>query len=108
MDSILTDSNYKPDEFNPLAISKNISRQFKFKRLEVNITQSELASKSGVSLGSIKRFETKAEISLKNLLMLALVVGSTEGFLQLFKEKNYTRIEDVISSGKVKSRKRAR
>ena len=108
MDTILTDNNYKPDEFNPLALSKSISRQFKQKRLEENITQSGLASKSGVSLGSIKRFEAKAEISLKNLLMIALVVGSTDEFLQLFTRKKYKSIEDVISSGKVKTRKRAR
>lgn len=70
MDTIFTDNNYKPDEFNPLALSKIISRQFKQKRLEVNITQSGLATKSGVSLGSIKRYEAKAEILLKNLLMI--------------------------------------
>ena len=108
MDTILTDNSYKPDEFNPVAISKRISKQFKMKRLEANITQQELALKSGVSLGSIKRFETKAEISLKNLLMIALVVGSTDEFLQLFTRKDYKSIEDVISSGKVKNRKRAR
>ena len=108
MDTILTDNAYLPDEFNPLAILKSISRQFRLKRLEVNITQSELASKSGVSLGSIKRFETKAEISLKNLVMIALAVGSTEEFLQLFSRKDYKSIEDVISAGKVKTRKRAR
>jgi transcriptional regulator with XRE-family HTH domain len=108
MDTILTDNAYMPDEFNPLAILKSISRQFRLKRLEVNITQSELASKSGVSLGSIKRFETKSEISLKNLVMIALVLGSTEEFLQLFTRKDYKSIEDVISAGKVKTRKRAR
>jgi transcriptional regulator with XRE-family HTH domain len=108
MDTILTDNNFKPDEFNPVAIAKSICKQFKFKRLELNITQSELASKSGVSLGSIKRFETTAEISLKNLLMIALVVGSSDEFLQLFTRKNYKSIEEVISSGKVKTRKRAR
>lgn len=108
MDTILTDNSYKPDEFNPLAISKGISIQFKLKRLELNITQSELACKSGVSLGSIKRFETKAEISLRHLIMIALVVGSTDEFIHLFKRKNYKNIEEVISSGKVKTRKRAR
>lgn len=108
MDTILTDNNYKPDEYNPVAISKSISKQFKLKRLELNITQFELASKSGVSLGSVKRFETKTEISLKHLIMIALVVGSTDEFLNLFTRKNYKSIEDVISSGKVKTRKRAR
>lgn len=108
MDTILTDNTYTPDEYNPVAIAKSISKQFKSMRLAQNITQAELALKSGVSLGSIKRFETTSEISLKNLLMIAIVVGSTDEFLQLFARKNYKSIEDVISSGKVKTRKRAR
>lgn len=108
MDTILADNNFKPDEFNPVAIAKNICKQFKLKRLELNITQAELASRSGVSLGSVKRFETTSEISLKNLLMIALVVGSSDEFLPLFTRKNYKSIEEVISSGKVKTRKRAR
>jgi transcriptional regulator with XRE-family HTH domain len=108
MDTILTDKIYEPDDFNPVAISKGISKRFKSKRLELNITQSELATKSGVSLGSIKRFETKSEISLSHLIMIALVVGSTEEFTSLFDRKTYKSIEDVILSGKVKTRKRAR
>lgn len=108
MDTILTDNTYTPDMYNPVAIAKSISKQLKSMRLAQNITQSDLALKSGVSLGSIKRFETTAEISLKNLLMIAIVVGSTDEFLQLFSGKNYKSIEDVIASGKVKTRKRAR
>jgi len=108
MDTILTDNSYKPDDFNTAAISKSISNRFKSKRLALNITQSELALKSGVSLGSIKRFEITAEISLRHLIMIALVVGSTEEFTTLFAGKNYKSIEDVIASGKVKTRKRAR
>ena len=108
MDNILADKTFIPDDFNPVAISNRISKQFKSLRLDLNMTQSELATKSGVSLGSIKRFETKSEISLRHLIMIALTVGMTDGFLNLFSGKNYKSIEDVISKGKINSRKRAR
>ena len=51
----------------PKSIMQNLKDKFKQKRLSLNLTQEGLSNKSGVSLGSIKRFETSGEISnLKN------------------------------------------
>ncbi len=47
-------------------------------------SQQELATRSGVSLGSIKRFERTGKISLSALLDIALVLGRLEDFLALF------------------------
>ena len=50
-------------------------------------TQQELARRSGVSLGSLgslKRFEQQAKISLDNLLALAHVLGRLQDFNSLF------------------------
>jgi transcriptional regulator with XRE-family HTH domain len=44
------------------------------KRLDKNPTQEGLAKRSGVSLGSLKRFESSGHISLESLLKLALVL----------------------------------
>ena len=38
-------------------VMQEIAERAKFKRLEQNLTQEGLALRSGVSLGSIKRFE---------------------------------------------------
>jgi len=51
---------------------------------ELNLTQAALASRSGVSLGTLKRFERYGEISLKNLLLLAVALKSTDGFPHSF------------------------
>lgn len=108
MDNILSDNINLFDDFNPASIAIRIARQFRERRLELNLPRELLAKQSGVSAGSIKRFETTGEISLKSLLQLALVIGYTDEFLQLFARKQYASIEEVVAARKVKTRKRAR
>jgi transcriptional regulator with XRE-family HTH domain len=50
------------------------------RRREGKISQAELAMRSGVSLGSIKRFEGSGEISLISLLRIAAVLGYETDF----------------------------
>jgi len=92
---------------NPKALALQIVINAKTRRLELNLTQEELAQKSGVSLGSVKRFESKHEISLKHLLLIAVVLNSTEDFKNLFLQKQYRSIDEVVVKKEMK-RKRAR
>lgn len=59
--------------------------RFKKRRKEAGLTQKELASRSGVSYGSIRRFELSGDISFASLLKLASVVGCLSDFNELFK-----------------------
>ncbi len=108
MANILDDNEFLLNNFNPKAIAEKISNNFKKRRLQLNITQNKLAQKSGVSLGSVKRFETKSEISLKHLLMLALVLDSSDDFLNLFTKTTFENIEEVKEVIAKKQRIRAR
>ena len=63
---------------------QEIAIRAKGKRLEQNLTQEGLALRSGVSLGSIKRFERNGEISLKSLIDIALALGCLEDLDALF------------------------
>lgn len=54
------------------------------RRLLLGWSQADLAARSGVSLGSLKRFETSGEISLTSLLAIAEAMAVLEGFLSLF------------------------
>ncbi len=72
------------------------------------MSQKSLSEKSGVSLGSIKRFENSGEIFLKHILKLALVLDALDEFHNLFPEKEYNSIDDIIKSRKQKERKRGR
>ncbi len=65
-------------------------------RKRKKITQKELAIRSGVSLGSVKRFEQCGEISLQSFTKLAIALG-VEGELEsLFDEVPFASIEEVI------------
>lgn len=88
-------------------LAKDISKRAKQKRIQLNLTQQELSERSGVSFGSVKRFEQKGEISLKHLLQIAIVLRSAGEFESLFKEQRYQSIEDVIREKSKTERKRA-
>jgi transcriptional regulator with XRE-family HTH domain len=63
-----------------------IAAKAKAQRLSLDISQRELAGRSGVSLGSVKLFEKSGLISLKSLLEIALVLGRLPDFDNLFAE----------------------
>ena len=60
----------------------------------------KFAEISGVSLGSLKRFESTGEISLISLLKLAIVLDCAEEFEQLFVKEHIMSIQEIID-GKV-------
>lgn len=91
----------------PGELAQDISKKAKQKRIDLNITQRELAERSGVSFGSVKRFEQKGEISLKHLLQIAIVLRSAGDFESLFSKQRYQSIDDVIQEKSKKERKRA-
>jgi transcriptional regulator with XRE-family HTH domain len=93
---------------SPVEIGRGISLRARTRRLELNLTQAALASRSGVSLGTLKRFERYGEISLKNLLLLAVALKSTDGFSSLFSSRNYSTFEEAVSQAAPKKRKRGR
>ena len=66
-------------------------------RKRKKLSQKALAAKSGLSLGSLKRFEQKGEISLQAFTKLAIALG-VEGELEtLFGEVPFGSIEEVIN-----------
>ena len=57
-------------------------------RKKIGYSQQELADRSGVSLGSIKRFERTGLISLESLLKLAHVLNRLEDFDKVLENQN--------------------
>lgn len=87
----------------PTELRQELAARAKERRLALNFSQQELAERSGVSLGSVKRFETSGLISLSSLLEIALVLGCINGFDALFAAK-----EDSRSLFKPEPKKRKR
>jgi transcriptional regulator with XRE-family HTH domain len=108
MVNILSANEFVVDDFNPEAIMKKVAERLKRSRLELNLSQAALAAKSGVSWGSLKRFEHTGEISLRNLVLLAVALDSTEEFGLLFGKQQYQSIDELITKTKAKTAKRGR
>jgi transcriptional regulator with XRE-family HTH domain len=83
---------------NILSIKEGLVNRVRQRRREGKISQAALAEKSGVSLGSVKRFEGSGDISLSSLLRIAVVLGYEADFDNLFVRVNYQSIEDVINA----------
>lgn len=64
------------------------------------ISQEELSARSGVSYGSIKRFEATGMISLLSLTKIAIALDCSDEIRRMFSAIPYTSIEEVIHENK--------
>ena len=86
--------------FNPKTpndIAKELVEKIKQHRKKLKISQAQLATKSGVSLGSIKRFESKYEISLNSFIKILIALNLEQDLENLFTQKSYNSIDEVIN-----------
>jgi len=81
-------------------INKELSNRVRNIRKRRKISQEELSQKSGVSYGSIKRFENTGMISLLSLTRIAMALGCAEEIKKIFTEIPYNSIEEVINENK--------
>jgi len=92
----------------PGEMQKVIASRARDLRLELNLSQQSLSEKSGVSYGSLKKFEQTGQISLESLLKLALILGCMDDFKALFAvitAEKALSLDDLLENGK---RKRGR
>lgn len=83
----------------PYDILQETAQKHKATRKRLKLSQAELASRSGVSLGSIKRFEQTGKISFESLLKLAHLLGRLSDFEKLFAPiEDLARIKKLFSS----------
>lgn len=71
----------------PYQIAKELASRHRGLRKQLKLSQAELADRSGVSLGSLKRFESTGQISLESLLKLAHLLDRLNDFEPLFQPK---------------------
>ena len=68
----------------PQEIMREIADRAQARRLALRLTQIGLARRSGVSLGSVKRFEHTGKIAIESLLKIALVLDGLNEFENFF------------------------
>lgn len=69
---------------NAKEIGLEIARQFAARRRSMKMSQYRVAKETGVSLGSLKRFELTGEISLTSLTKLAIFMKEEENLRKIF------------------------
>ena len=78
-------------------INNDIAQKIVRLRKRKKITQKQIAARSGVSLGSLKRFEQSGEISLQSLTKIAIALDVENELEDLFNNVPFASIEEVIN-----------
>ncbi|MDE7444425.1 MAG: helix-turn-helix domain-containing protein [Lachnospiraceae bacterium] len=73
-----------------------IAERVRMIRRRRKISQKKLSELSGVSLGSVKRFEQSGEISFLSLIKIATALGLNNELEHLFEDVPPLSIEEII------------
>ncbi len=82
---------------SPKEINITIAKRIRTIRKRRKISQAELSKKSGVSLGSVKRFEQSGDISLISLTKIAIALDISNELEDLFVDVKPLSIEEVLN-----------
>ena len=63
-------------------------------------SQEQLATKAGVSLGSLRRFEQTGRIAFESLVSISFALGCQSELDGLFSKPAYSSIQEVIRDAK--------
>lgn len=91
--------NYFEDEYvweTAEELDQKLAQRVRRIRKRRAISQEKLSEMSGVSFGSVKRFEATGKISLLSLTKIALALGCAEELRELFTQVEYLNIQEVI------------
>lgn len=78
-------------------LDQKLAQRVRNIRKRRSISQEKLASMSGVSYGSIKRFETSGQISLISLTKIAMALDIADELRNLFTKVPYKDIQEVMN-----------
>lgn len=78
-------------------LDKKLADRVRLIRKRRSISQEKLAQISGVSFGSVKRFENTGQISLISLTKIAMALDMAGDLRQIFTEVPYRNIQEVIN-----------
>jgi transcriptional regulator with XRE-family HTH domain len=98
---------YNPYELITIkGVEEELSSRIRSLRLAANWKQATLAEHSGVSLGSLRRFESTGQISLHSLLRLAWALGRLSDFTEILQPPEITSLKELEERSKAPKRKR--
>ena len=81
-------------------LDQKLAKRVRNVRKRRSISQEKLAKMSGVSFGSVKRFETTGQISLLSLTKIAMALDMADELRNLFIQVPYKDIQEVINENR--------
>ncbi len=81
-------------------LDKNLALRVRKIRKRRKISQQKLADLSGVSYGSIKRFDTSGQSSLLALTKIAMALDMADELRNIFSQVPYRNIQEVINESR--------
>jgi len=92
----------------PGEIQTSLANQFKNARLERKHSRAKAAKLSGVPESTLRAFESKEQISLRQFLMLCHVYGDLTSTELLFPEKPILTMDQLLANETTQKRQRGR
>ena len=83
-----------------------IAARVRAARLNANLTQAGLAARSGVTLASLRRFETTGQIAVKSLVRLAQALGRDADIEALFAPPPLATLDELVTPAIARKRGR--
>ena len=80
----------------PYEMALGVAERFRVLRKAKKITLKEVTEKSGVPYSTIRRFESKGEISFLAFVKIVSAIGEDDAITGLFAERVPESIEEVI------------
>lgn len=90
----------------PEQVSVDLAARLRELRLDRGWRQLTLAERSGVSLGSLRRFEASGKVSLQNLLKLAFALGRLDDFDRVLQAPPASSMAEFEAAQEKPARKR--
>ena len=82
----------------PAQLLEGVGERAAKRRKELGFTQEQLARRSGVSLGSLRRFEQTGKVALESLVRISIALDCQDDIDALFGKRAYRSIQEVIDA----------
>ncbi len=90
----------------PADAAADLAKRLKTRRLSRNLTQEGLARRSGVALGTLKKFERTGTISLVSFIRLVVALGEEAALEKLLADEEFETLDQVLAAPKTRKRGR--
>lgn len=89
-----------------MEVAGALAKRLKVRRLARNLSQEGLSRRSGVPLGTLKRFEHSGAISLVSFIRLLVALREDAALEQVLAEPEFANLDEVLAPARQRKRGR--